>query len=290
MMRNRDAGFTLLEMVVVTAMFATILLVAYQILVSTLRAADRIDMATRSGRVGNSIIALLRRDLQGTFYHYLGERVFLGNDDGDGESAKDELHFISTSDVPDPYENQEWTGEVASIGYVLQESSEGDGLTLFRRVRWEMNLEEPFEGESYFPIYNRVRSLNLRYLDETGTWSDDWNSVERFQKLLEFKGIGQEQEPPTEEEEEILEPVVVPIAVEITLAIYLGDEKGTVLDEDSNPVVEEYYAVVPISVAETLRLDEGDPLLLDPGGTGGDPGGGSGPGGNQDGEGGGGRN
>lgn len=277
--KQRSAGFTLLEMVVVTAIFGSVLTVAYQILSDTLNVDRRINRGNQAERIGTAILEQIRRDLQGAVYQDLGERVFVAYDDGVEESAADVFHFITTAPVPEPLDDYgvPWTGEHASVGYVLQQSEENsndDALTLFRRVKW-FYADEPLDDGSYYPVYERVKALSIRYLDETGTWVEEWDSEARFGAIADLMATEEESEEggtpstptpvnpldPDALEDEIELPVVIPRAVELTLYIYLGDEKGLVVGPDGQPVVEEYYAVVPLLATEFLEIepDPNDP-------------------------------
>jgi len=176
--KGRAGGFTLLELVIATAITATVLMICYQILGTTLEATDRIERRTRPDKIGEGIMALLRRDLQGAVQYHLGDMVFLAEDRGDGESARDEIHFFTTAKpiYSDPGE-QVWTG-VTSVSYTLGPSQEGDDcFTLFRRESTEFG-ENPFETGTYFEIYGKVKYLDFQFFDGY-EWVPDWDSVQR---------------------------------------------------------------------------------------------------------------
>ncbi|MFQ5653683.1 MAG: type II secretion system protein J [Planctomycetota bacterium] len=156
----RRHGFTLIELILVIGIFAMVLTMAYQTLISTLEADQRITRNTRSGKIGEAILTIIRRDLQGAIYRGLGTEVFRVVDGGSGESADDTIDFLTTAPIPDPTDGDEaWVGEVASVGYVLKRGSD-DSNTLFRRVKWNI-ADGPLEGGQHFPIYNRVMGLEL---------------------------------------------------------------------------------------------------------------------------------
>lgn len=264
---KRERGFTLIEVVLVSTMFATVLTMAYLILVDTLEAEVAVRETTQSGKVGESILTLIRRDLQGIVVDGMGRQVFFAEDRGDDENAEDNVHFLTTAPVPSPsdatdefeWEEYEFARGVASVGYVIKPGTTGDGGTLFRRVKWYFE-ESPWEGERYYPIYNRVTAFSLRYLDEEGEWLGEWNSEDRIpEEEEEDEGLEDDllapqpiDSDPTEEEEP--EPIPVPRAVEIILYIQFGDEDGPKLDAKGNAIVERYSTIVPLLASETIFI------------------------------------
>lgn len=271
----RERGMTLIEIVVATAIFGLIMAAAYQVLVSTLQAEVKLRELTEKGRIGESIMGQIRRDLQGVVFREFGDEVFLAEDGGDGDGAEDGVHFLTTSPVPPPFENADiWEDDlaavgVASVGYVVRQSQNNEvGNALFRRVKWALEDGSRFEGETYFPIYDRVQGLQLRYLDREETWLEDWDSKLRYPEEEEEElidavdnpnaGTGTGQNFPVVvdegDEEEIEAELIVPRAVEITLWIYLSDEDGLRTLPNGEPIVERYSTVVPLLTSELAQM------------------------------------
>ncbi len=268
---KRCTAFTLIEVVLVTAILGMVLVSAYQILLITFQADERVTRNTQSGKIGSAILTILRRDLQGAVFQGLGAEVFLGVDGGEGEDAEDAVHFITTAPVPAPPDDEgEWAGDFASVGYLLA-NGEDEGKVLFRRVKWNIH-DQPLDGGHHYPIYERVQSLSLRYLDGEGEWQESWNAEDRMPEPIplgedeegEGTETGAEEDDADTEEEEAL---ILPRAVEIVLFIYLGDEKGLLRDDHGEPQTERYSTVVPILVSEWLDLEEETLELPEEGGT-----------------------
>ncbi|MEM7165675.1 MAG: prepilin-type N-terminal cleavage/methylation domain-containing protein [Planctomycetota bacterium] len=273
---SRQYGMTLIEIVVATAIFGLIMAAAYQVLVSTLLAEAKLREFTAKGRIGESILGQMRRDLQGLVFRDFGDEVFLAEDGGDGDSAEDGVHFLTTAPVPPPIDNAEiWEEElaavgVASVGYVIRQSRSNDvGNALFRRVKWSIEDGDRFDGETYFPIYDRIAGLQLRYLDREETWMEEWDSKLRYpeeeeEELIDAvdnpdgSGDGTANEFPVideeDEEEDVPEDLIVPRAVEITLWIYLSDEDGLRTLPNGEPIMERYSTVVPLLTSEVAEL------------------------------------
>ncbi|HIG05591.1 MAG TPA: prepilin-type N-terminal cleavage/methylation domain-containing protein [Planctomycetes bacterium] len=168
-------GFTLIELIVVLGIFTIVMSMCYTILDTTLEADRRIKRATLTGKVGESILSQMRRDLQGVAWRGLGSDVFRGEDSGQDENAEDSIDFITTSPVGEPSEDTpNWTGELSSIGYALRPGKDGDSV-LFRRVSWDLT-EDPFDSGDRSPIYDRVLALDFEYLGEEGEWTQDWDA------------------------------------------------------------------------------------------------------------------
>lgn len=282
----RRDGFTLLELVVVVGIFGFVMSMAYTILDTTLKAERRVTRNTRTGKVGDGILTLMRRDLQGAIWRGLGSEVFRGIDGGAGDAAEDEVHFLTTAEVPSPDDDPEWSGSVAAVGYVLRPGE--DGLkTLFRRVKWDLSYAPLDDGE-YFEIYTRVQGMEIRYLDREREWREEWDSIPELEVLLnENRGtftpfaderraaeeeaaldddLADEVDPPIgapidgEEEPEAI-PLPIPRAVEIVLYIAVGDERELYTGDDGERLIERVSTIVPLLSAEILRVE--DPTALD---------------------------
>ncbi len=274
-------GFTLLELVIVIAIFGLILTAAYQILITTIVADERIDQTTRSGKIGETILSLIRKDLQGTVFRGFGRRVFEGISRGEGEEASDVLDFLSTARVPEPPLDiaEESASGVSAIRYVLNPSENYDGaFTLFRGVNHRGFEEEAIIGEHiYTPIYNRVKALSITYLDSDLEWKETWTSEERIPDdenlgpLIGKLGLLNREQTTTDpfaglNDDEIEEETIaadeedelpwLPLAVRIELFVYLGDEKGLLKDNNDQLVVEKYTTIIPLLAAEEMIYED----------------------------------
>ena len=124
-LRRSAAGFTLLELVVATVIMVTVLMICYQILGSTLSASERIERRSRPDKIGEAIMALIRRDLQGAVWYQLGDTVFLGEDFGAEDSALAQTlagHFGAGSPLMTLLSPTESQGFLAALGGRLEES------------------------------------------------------------------------------------------------------------------------------------------------------------------------
>jgi type II secretion system protein J len=288
---DRNAGFTLIELVVVIGIFVWVMATAYQILDTTIEADRQVNRNTRSGKIGEGILTRMRRDLQGVVWRSYGPEVFNGIDAGSGDDAHDEIHFLTTSAVPPSEDDEDLVvGAASSVGYVLKSTGNGN-YTLFRRVKLDIG-ESPLDGGEYYEIYNRVRSLEIRYLGREDQWLDDWDAstelgaldnqnwntflpYEDHEKALEEAADQEALEsgdptamtdgatPEEEEEEETEIPLPLPRAVEIVLVIAMGDERGDTVDAEGQLITERVSTIVPIICSEVLRVEDPAEALED---------------------------
>ncbi len=291
-MAHKSDGFTLIELVVVLGIFGLVMLASYSILDTTIEADRRVHEATLTGKVGEAILNQMRRDLQGTIWRGFGEDIFRGESRGEEENAEDTIDFLTTSPVPDPEETiTTWTGEVSSVGYALRPGEDGDFI-LFRRVAWDMDLD-PLDTGERTAIYDRVKAIDIRFLDAENNWVGDWDSSSLLPEVNESDFPFLDEEERLEAEEAALaaddpaaaaaaasnaastdidpatgesipeEPLPIPIprAVEIVLYLHYADERGRILDSNGDPLLEIFSTVIPLIVTDQLLLpDPEDPL------------------------------
>ena len=197
-------GFTLIELIVVLGIFTIVMSMAYTILDTTLIADRRIQKATLTGKVGEAILGQMRRDLQGVVWRGLGSEVFRGENHGSEDDSEDSIDFLTTSPVPPPDDDtSDWTGEVSSIGYALRPGEDGD-LILFRRIAWDLN-NDPLDSGERSAIYDRVKALDIEYLNELGEWSTEWDASTLLpeENLTDFPYLDEREALAQLEEEEL---------------------------------------------------------------------------------------
>ena len=285
---KKNEGFTLIELVVVLGMFGLVMLASYTILETTIEADRRVQLATMTGKVGEAILNQMRRDIQGVVWRGHGQEVFQGQSRGDDDNGEDTIDFLTTAPVPEPEETiSSWTGEVTSVGYALK-SGDDEDLILFRRVAWDLQSDH-FNKGTRTAIYDRVMAMDIRYLNQEEEWVDDWDasSILPEENLTDFPFLDEEEflaaedaalaaENPTTGSqsnsstsgsidratgEEIPEeplPLPIPKAVEITLYLHYGDERGQILDSSGEPVLEVFSTVVPLITTDQVLIPDPD--------------------------------
>ncbi len=198
--RKRGAcGFTLIELIVTLTILVIVLGMAYKILENTLKTEQWVEKTNLPEKVGQGILAEVRKDLEGAIFLRLGtDQVFEVIDNGDGELGRDEIRCFTTRE---PVQNLEAeTGQahfdpanirtITAVSYYLKENRNGL-YTLFRRESTPNGVGDPFQGGTGVSteIYDKVKSLNIWCFDaqayEQGIdpWLPFWDSRQRFQDI-----------------------------------------------------------------------------------------------------------
>ncbi len=221
---NPCAGFTMVEALVTLTVMSLLFAMVGSILTSLLNSEKKINEILDRERVGTAILEVIARDLQG-LYVYEIDGALLGSDEFVSGHDGDRLEFVSNRTATAQHE-EEASSEVeeleegaeqlpppfrlAKIGYFLKESQSAPSLlTLFRydevyeppaagddtgSTENAANIfEEEGEEREVFEIYDRVRSFNVRFLDEEDAWQESWQ-----------------------------ESAIMPLAIEVTLEIEPG--------------------------------------------------------------------
>ena len=298
---TRRTGFTLIEIVIVMAVLGGVLITTYKIFVNCLDGAANIQRVTVPEKVGEGILALMRRDLSGAVFkgctEALDSQVFLGEDRPGQDGDEDSIHFVSTVD-PTPREDLlEWENvrTLTMVNYRL-EPSRGDyylkgtntripTYTLYRKEILDFVRRDitNMPGLNY-SVYDKVKSLSIEYFDGY-EWFADWDSVtaiEEQQRLQQEEDnlrdgtnsniprvsgeTAQGDEELPEEMEQQAAPI--PTAVRIELEIYSG--RGYKLDKkNDDPFVRKFTTLVPLLASRRLAIPIDDEMLAAEGGGGG---------------------
>lgn len=134
---GREAGFTLVEMLVALALFALVGLASFTLLDTVIRTRDRTDGRLEELAVLDRAMILLRRDL--------------GQSDPGSHAIADGVLSLSLAGAGGPRELS-----YALVGDVLTRRAEQDGAMVEQ------------------PLMAGVAILGLRGLDRAGGWHDAW--------------------------------------------------------------------------------------------------------------------
>ena len=180
--RSAVAGFTLVELMLAVVILAILMSLAYGIVVSTVKANERIEEISQSSEVGPAILSLVRRDLESAFVSDPRVEEFVAIDRKAANGDRDRVDFIAaTMSYGDEREGGKAPlfHSVNEVGYQLVDSREEPGVAVLYRREDLFVDREPLRGGRLSELHARVRSFNLSFWDGQD-WKPDWNS-----KLME---------------------------------------------------------------------------------------------------------
>ena len=167
-------GFTLVEMLVTLFITSLMMTAVYTCFVGTVSAKQYCEEVREAGRVGQAVLAMMRRDFEGAFVFSPGDAALRGEAGSSSAGSADSVNFVTTSDSRRAIGGK--GSDYNEVGYVLYPSEETDGLLcLYRREDHEVD-EDPFAGGVLELMDDGVVSLRFEYLSGdgwTGTWQDE---------------------------------------------------------------------------------------------------------------------
>jgi len=195
----RAKGFTLLEVILATTLFALLMSSYYAIFLNV----SELEQYARSQRafsaVGPAVLNQMEDDLQSLYTNPRAPAAFplRGEDGSRGSQPADSLNFVTMR--PSIHKEEFFdrknfiSSPVNETGYRLARG-EGDVRRLYRRESYYVD-GTPLQGGDYFEIYDRVLGFDVVYVgyrseeDERKSQStlkqhkldtfDSWNSEER---------------------------------------------------------------------------------------------------------------
>lgn len=189
----RRAGFTLIEVLVAMAIFASLSLAAYQVLNQVQR--SNALSAEREIRLSEVQRAIVMMDAD---FRQMALRHFRHNGDEPGEQMLLWSDYLNDSDSKGVLftrlgwhnpQQQFPRGEVAKVGYRLK-----DGV--LERLYWRYPDTTVSEPAVVAPLLTQVESWSMRFYAE-GRWREEWESSQAIpaavEVTLELQDYGQIQ-------------------------------------------------------------------------------------------------
>ena len=236
--RARQAGFTLVEVLITLLIMSGIMVALTEILTAARTARDTVHNVLETQTAGPAILDLIERDLRGIMTYdttrvqqlRIKNRVVMGFD-------ADSIDFVTNSDsmVLHQLEDRFVRSDLNEVGYRVRPSPLNDQfLEIYRRESFGVD-DEPFEGGTYQFLHERVKSFDIQVFRKDGPDEepvDHWNT------------------------EEGSDDIGLPARIEITLTLELAPrivhEQLRVAPVDRRTVVYKRILRLP----ETLRGDE----------------------------------
>jgi type II secretion system protein J len=172
--RDSCGGFTLLEVLVATALIAVISVTLYASLSTAFKARRSALAATSDVRRTDLAMELLSADVRSAVVpNGTLAGTFVGEDYRDSSGGdSDLLTFCCTTPSPEPGVG---IGDIRKVQFGCEPSADGRSQILYRLTT--TNLLSPKDVEPQREVLCRgVAAFNLRYYD--GTWQDYWDSTE----------------------------------------------------------------------------------------------------------------
>jgi len=164
-------GFTLIEILVATALFALLMGAYYTAFTNVLILEEYARNQRAFSSVGPAILDLIEDDLLSTYTNprELAAFPFRGEDDSLGSEPADRLMFVArrASIAQEEFFGRDnWVrSPVNEVGYRMArgKSTMGNVRRLYRRESYYVD-DSPLQGGEYFEVYDRVVSFDLLYV------------------------------------------------------------------------------------------------------------------------------
>ena len=223
-------GFTLIEVLAVIFLTALVLGVSLDYYYDLSNASQRAMGRTREVRRATAILDRIVKDLQGATLvmkpdgeDRLSHRwIFLAENRGYSTGGSDRIKFVTRDYEPKRQSRNLHESDLAFVTYSMEEDERG---TLALRRGISPGLADPADLHN-FPTANETQlltdelaSLTFTFLDEQGSWQEEWDSNE----LVQADQL----------------PVAIKIELELTESLFAADEKDDSapeeLEEDEAP-------------------------------------------------------
>ncbi len=180
---HRPVGFTLLEVLIATAIVAVLSLALYTSLYTAHKAQQTARAAIAPIRAADHALDVMGAAIE-TALPATGilAGLFEGEDDmtRDGLDS-DIMRFYTNQEPVEPLDDTATASDVRKVEFLLTESSDGTSLTLVRASTYNLLATVQPQPANHVLCRN-VRSLNFSYYDGI-EWVDEWDSSTRDNAL-----------------------------------------------------------------------------------------------------------
>ena len=180
---KNTSGFTLMEVLIATAILAIVMAIVYGSFVQTRSVIVKAEGAVDELRGVRAAFSRIMWDLSMAFISQNNEgTIFVGTDEDAGGYPNDSIDFTSYSNRIRNKDARE--SDQMEVGYYLKRGfgilpsppgGQGEGeAVLIKREKRRIDTNPLYGGKTY-EISEEIVGLNFRYLDQ-GAWLDSWDS------------------------------------------------------------------------------------------------------------------
>ncbi len=165
------SGFTLLEVLVASAILSLVLAAVYGVFSQTLSSKRFVEDRAERARVARIALLRIGEDLQSALPPTASYLRFIGETRLSREYPEDTLSFATLARTASINHAQE--GDLNTIGYTLEpDPSDITQKQLVRRVRFALATENR-SADEIAPLLYQVQGLRFRFFNGR-TWQDEW--------------------------------------------------------------------------------------------------------------------
>lgn len=167
---KRDAGFTLLEVLIAVALATLVLGAIYGVFTSVAKARERAEQGSETAHYAQVLFDRIGRELRGAWRPEQGAPFFVAGPDRDG---RPELRFATASTTLE----SSGRGGIAALRYGVQLAvdPQDSALTLVRSEA-PYHLRERL-SEDGISLGSRIKRINWRFYGSNG-WVETWKAEE----------------------------------------------------------------------------------------------------------------
>jgi prepilin-type N-terminal cleavage/methylation domain-containing protein len=167
---RREAGFTLVELLVAIFLLALIMTFAYQIFWQALLNRDRVTEDLEGPKVEGAVFDQIARDLRYLWYEegrLPGNAGFWGRSKQINGRDVDRIDFLTTRTsrfaVLEETNEQPGDSPLTEVGYACRQSEANPRwFELWRREDYFVD-DDPTDGGKYTRVYDKIRRFSLRF-------------------------------------------------------------------------------------------------------------------------------
>lgn len=172
-------GFTLLEVLIATAIMAGIMTVIYTSFFTASRNVEQAEEIRDSSDLVRTLVSKIAIDIANAYVNpgmdpltvFQGKKVQPTDTGKDQTIRYDELYLTTLTNWrrPGTKETDLW-----EVGYYFKQKPDGSGYVMMRREKRELTKDVPaLEGGIEYAMTDKVESLQFRYYNGS-SWVDEW--------------------------------------------------------------------------------------------------------------------